>query len=158
MPTFARALVSLTAAALILHLIGGVVDSAGGVDIVTYHNDVARTGQNLGETTLTLASVTSTGFGKLGLYATDGPVHAQPLYLSNLAIPAQGAHNVLYIATEHDSLYAFDADTGATLWHVSLLNAGETPSDTRSCSQVTPEIGITSTPVIDRANGVIYVV
>jgi hypothetical protein len=157
MPTIARALVSLTAAAVFLHVVGGSVDTAGGVDVVTYHNDVARTGQNLGETTLTPANVTSAAFGKLGLYATDGKVDAQPLYLSNLAI-AGGSHNVLYIATEHDSVYAFDADTGATLWRVSLLGAGETTSDTRGCSQVTPEIGITATPVIDRTNGVIYVV
>ena len=63
------------------------------------------------------------------------------------------AHNVVFVATEHDSVYAFDADTGATLWQVSLLGSGETLSDTHSCNQVTPEIGITSTPVIDRAAG-----
>ena len=100
-------------------------------------------------------------FGKLGLYATDGKVDAQPLYLSSVPIPAFGVRNVLYVATEHDSVYAFDADTGAILWRISVLGAGETPSDQRSCGQVVPEIGITSTPVIDRSrgpNGVIYVV
>jgi hypothetical protein len=135
--------------------------STAGIDVVTYHNDVARTGQNLTETTLTPATVNATAFSKLNLYATNGKVDAEPLYLSAVPIPGQGTRNVLYVATEHDSVYAFDADFGVILWQVSLLGAGETPSDQRSCSQVTPEIGITSTPVIDRArgaNGVIYVV
>src|ERR1051325_2983460 len=96
-----RACVAVTAALLFMRIAGSTVDSAGGVDVVTYHNDAGRTGQNLGETTLTLANVTSAGFGKLGLYPTDGKVDAQPLVLSNLAI-AGGSHNVLYIATEHD--------------------------------------------------------
>ena len=76
-------------------------------------------------------------------------------------IPGQGTHNVLVVATEHDSVYAFDADTGIPLWQVSLIGTGETTSDDRGCSQITPEIGITSTPVIDRSsgpNGAIYVV
>ena len=91
----------------------------------------------------------------------DGKVDAQPLYASAVAIPGQGTHNVLFVATEHDSVYAFDADNGGQLWKVSLLQAGETPSDDRGCGQVTPEIGITATPVIDRSsgpNGTIYVV
>jgi hypothetical protein len=77
-----------------------------------------------------------------------------------VAVPGQGTHNVLYVATEHDSVYGFEADTGAVLWHTSMLGAGEITSDGRGCSQVVPEIGITSTPVIDRTrgpNGVIYV-
>jgi hypothetical protein len=100
-------------------------------------------------------------FGKIGFFPVDGKVDAQPLYLSGVSIPGQGTHNVLYVATEHDSVYGFDADTGAVLWRVSLLGSGETTSDGRGCSQVVPEIGITSTPVIDRLqgpNGVIYVV
>jgi hypothetical protein len=90
----------------------------------------------------------------------DGKVDAQPLYLSQLVIGG-AAHNVVFVATEHDSVYAFDSDTGATLWRVSLLGPGETLSDTHGCGQVTPEIGITSTPVIDRAagpGGALYVV
>jgi outer membrane protein assembly factor BamB len=83
----------------------------------------------------------------------DGKVDAQPLYLSTVPIPGQGTHNVVYAATEHGSLYAFDADTGALLWRTSLLGSGETPSDARGCGQVTPEIGITATPVIDRTRG-----
>ena len=81
-----------------------------------------------------------------------------PSDLSNVAIPNQGAHNVLYVVTEHDSAYAFDAATGALLWNTSLLGSGETPSDPRGCDQVTPEIGITSTPVIDRGRGAIYII
>jgi hypothetical protein len=137
------------------------INSSTATDVVTYHNDVARTGQNLNETILTPANVNSTTFGKLGFYSVDGKVDAQPLYLSKISVPGQGIHNVLYVVTEHDSVYAFDADNGTQLWKVSMLAAGETPSDDRGCGQVSPEIGITSTPVIDRAhgpNGAIYLV
>jgi hypothetical protein len=130
-------------------------------DVLTYHNDIARTGQNLNETVLTPSNVTSAKFGKLGFYTVDGLVDAQPLYASSVAVPSNGTHNLLIAATEHDSVYTFDADTGATIWHTSMLKSGETTSDNRGCSQVTPEIGVTSTPVIDRtggANGVVYVV
>ena len=85
----------------------------GTTDVLTYHNDVARTGQNLTETTLTAGNVNSAKFGKLGFYPVDGLVDAEPLYVSNLTIPNNGAHNVLIVATEHDSVYAFDADSGA---------------------------------------------
>jgi hypothetical protein len=130
-------------------------------DVVMYHNDIARTGQNLNETILTPANVNSTTFGKIRSLPVDGKVDAQPLYLSSQQNIAGGTHNVLYVATEHDSVYAFDADSGTQLWKVSLLGSGETTSDTRGCDQVVPEIGITSTPVIDRSagpHGVIYVV
>jgi hypothetical protein len=130
-------------------------------DVLTYHNDNARTGQALTETILTTSNVNSTRFGKLFQVSVDGKVDAQPLYASALTIPSQGAHNVLLVATEQDSVYAFDADSGTQLWKVSLLPAGETPSDDRGCGQVSPEIGITATPVIDRSsgpNGTIYVV
>jgi hypothetical protein len=135
--------------------------AAASTDVVMYHNDTARTGQNLTETLLSPSTVSVSTFGKNGFFPVDGKVDAQPLYLSGVAIPAQGTHNVLYVATEHDSVYGFDAGTGAVLWHVSMLGSGETTSDGRSCSQVVPEIGITSTPVIDRSlgpNGAIYVV
>jgi len=130
-------------------------------DVLTYHNDIARTGQNLTETTLTTSNVTSAKFGKLGFYPVDGLVDAEPLYASKVAVPNHGTHNVLIVPTENDSVYAFDADSGATLWQVSVLKSGETASDNRGCGQVTPEIGITSTPVIDRTrgpNGAVYVV
>jgi hypothetical protein len=109
---------------------------------------------------LTQANVNSTTFGLLHNLVVDGKVDAEPLYLSQLTI-AGSARNVVFIATEHDSVYAFDSDTGAQLWTVSLLGSSETPSDNRSCGQVTPEIGITSTPVIDRtagAHGILYAI
>src|SRR5438128_754898 len=90
-------------------------------DVLTYHNDNARTGQNLHETILTLENVNATNFGKIGFYSVDGKVDAQPLYLFNMTVPGRGLHNILYVATEHDSVFAFDADTGAVLWQVSLL-------------------------------------
>ena len=133
---------------------------AGSTDVVTYHNDNARTGQNLNETTLTTSNVNSGTFGKLFTIPADGKVNAEPLYLSNLTIN-QAAHNVLFVASEHGTVYAFDADTGTMLWQVSTLQSGETTSDDHGCGQITPEIGITSTPVIDRSagtHGTIYVV
>ena len=132
-----------------------------GTNVVMYHNDIARTGQNLTETILTWSNVNSSSFGKLFVIAVDGKVDAQPLYLAQVNVGSQGMHNVLYVATEHGSVYGFDADSGTVLWHVSMLASGETPSNDRSCSQVTPEIGVTSTPVIDPkagTNGTIYVV
>ena len=136
------------------------VVTSPGTDVTTYHNDIARTGQNATETKLTQANVNSTTFGLLHNLAVDGRVDAEPLYLSQLSV-AGNAHNVVFIATEHDSVYAFDSDTGAQLWKVSLLGSGETTSDDRGCGQVSPEIGITSTPVIDRtagAHGILYAV
>jgi hypothetical protein len=131
-----------------------------GTDVTTYHNDIGRTGQNLTETALTTANVNSQTFGLLRNLQVDGKVDAEPLYLSQLSV-AGTSHNVVFIATEHDSVYAFDSDTGAQLWKVSLLGSGETTSDTRGCTQVVPEIGVTATPVIDRAagqHGIIFVV
>lgn len=131
-----------------------------GVDVVTYHYDVGRTGLNSNETTLTLGNVKSSSFGLLRTFAVDGSVDAQPLYLSGVTIGGQ-SHNVLYAATEHGSVYAFDADTGTQLWKKSVLGANETTSDDHGCGQISPEIGITSTPVIDRSagtHGTIFVV
>jgi hypothetical protein len=131
-----------------------------GTDVLTYKNDLSRTGQNLSESALTLTNVASSSFGLLRNLPTDGKVDAQPLYVSQLGVSGS-AHNVVFVATEHDSVYAFDSDTGSVLWQVTLLAAGETPSDARGCSQVVPEIGITSTPVIDRsagAHGTLYAV
>ena len=129
--------------------------------VLTWHNDNARTGQNLQEVTLTPANVNASTFGKLFVIPVDGKVDAQPLYVPSRTIPGKGTHNVLYVVTEHDSAYAFDADLGTMLWHVSLLGANETTSDIRGCFQVVPEIGITSTPAIDPQigpNGTMYVV
>jgi hypothetical protein len=134
--------------------------SASGVNVTTYHYDNARDGWYSAETTLTPQNVNSTSFGKLRELAVDGLVDAQPLYVSGLSISGQ-THNVLLAVTEHGSVYAFDADTGTQLWQVSSLLSGETTSDDHGCSQITPEIGITATPVIDRsagANGTIFFV
>jgi hypothetical protein len=133
---------------------------ANTVNVLTYHNDLARTGQNLTESTLTTANVKSANFGLVGNLSVDAGVDAEPLYVSNLTL-AGGVHNVVYVVTENDSVYAFDADTFAQLWHVSVLGANETASDNRGCGQVSPIIGITSTPVIDLsagAHGKIFVV
>ncbi|WP_075645324.1 PQQ-binding-like beta-propeller repeat protein [Caballeronia mineralivorans] len=130
------------------------------VDVTTYHNDIRRTGQHLNETALSPATVNSTTFGKLGFYSVDGPVDAEPLYLASMTI-AGGTHNVLYVATENASVYAFDADAGTVLWKTTTLATGETPSDSLGCFQISPTIGVTATPVIDRShgpNGVMYVV
>ncbi len=129
-------------------------------DVVTYHYNAGRLGLNSLETTLTTSNVNSSSFGKLGLYPVDGKVDAQPLYLNQLNVQGN-LHNTLFVVTENDSVYAFDADTGAQLWRVSALGPGETPSDDHGCSQITPQIGITDTPVIDRQqgpNGAIYFV
>jgi hypothetical protein len=120
--------------------------------VLTYHNDNTRSGHNPYETTLTLKNVNSTQFGKLFVVNTDGLVDAEPLYAPNLTVGGT-AHNVLFVESEHGTAYGFDADTGATLWQVTTLKSGETPSDNRGCGQVTPEIGVTSTPVIDLAEG-----
>jgi len=134
--------------------------AASGTDVTTYKDDLARTGQNLTESKLSLANVNSSSFGLLRNLPVDGKVDGQPLYLSRLMISG-AAHNVVFAVTENDSVYAFDTDTGATLWQVSVLGAGETLSDDRGCGQVVPNIGITSTPVISRSagtHGAIYLV
>lgn len=131
------------------------------VDVLTWHNDLARTGQNLHEVTLAPNNVNAADFGKLFVANVDGQLYAQPLIVAGLEIPGRSVYDVLYAATEHDSVYAFDADDGTVLWQVSLLGAGETTSDSRNCTDLTPELGVTATPVIDRRSGphgTIYVV
>ncbi len=129
--------------------------------MLTYPNDNGRTGQNLNEEILTPANVNTNHFGKLRVLPADGLVDAEPLYAAGVSIPQRGLRNVVFVATEHDSVYAYDADSTNLFWHVSLLGANEVPSDNRGCSQVTPEIGITATPVIDRQlgpDGTIFIV
>jgi hypothetical protein len=129
-------------------------------DVLTWHNDNARTGLNLTEALLTTANVNSAGFGKITFFPTDNYVDAEPLYASNVAIPGQGTHNLLIVASENNSVYAFDPDSGATIWQVSVNQSGETPSEEPGCPTC-PPIGINATPVIDRGegpNGAIYLV
>ncbi len=151
-------------ATLALMVTAASTASAAGPDVTTYHYDNTRQGLNSQETMLTLSSVNSTNFGLLGNYPLDGVVDAAPLYAGGLKLQTgTQTHtvNVIYVATEHDSVYALDASTGAQEWKTSVLGAGETTSDTRNCNQIVPEIGITATPVIDRAygaNGAIFVV
>ena len=135
--------------------------------VLTQHNDNSRTGQNLNETQLTPSSVNVSSFGKLFSAPVDGYIYAQPLYVSNVSI-AGGTHNVVYVATEGDSVYAFDADQGTQLWHASLIDAahgataGETTGNIEAdldsgCTDMIPQVGITSTPVIDPSSGILYV-
>jgi hypothetical protein len=131
------------------------------IDVLTFHNNPARTGLNSHEIVLTPSNVNQNSFGLLFSLSVDGKVDAQPLFVASASISGAGRKNVVVIATEHDSVYVFDADSGAPYWKVSLLVGNETPSDNRGCDQVTPEIGITATPVILREAsnpGTIYVV
>jgi outer membrane protein assembly factor BamB len=141
--------------------LAGDTSPAFSQEVLTYHNNNARNGWNSSETKLNLSNVNPKSFGKLFTLSVDGLVDAQPLYLSAVPITGGGTHNLLIVATEHGLVYAFDADTGSLIWHVTTLKSGETTSDNRGCYAVTPEIGITSTPVISRpagSNGVIYTV
>jgi hypothetical protein len=131
--------------------------------VFTYRNDNLRTGQNLNETVLTPANVTAASFGRLYSYPLDGLSYTAPLYVANLTIPNQGVHNVVYVATEHDSVYAFDADglSKSPLWQVSFINppsVNTVSSADAQCGAIGSEIGITGTPVIDPASGTLYVV
>ena len=134
--------------------------------VTTEHNDNSRTGQNVNETILTPANVNVSQFGKLFSYPVDGYIYAQPLYVPNVTIPGQGVHNVIYVVTEHDSVYAFDADSntgsnGGLLWHQSLINPAHgittISAQDLNCEGITPEVGITSTPVIDTSTNTMYV-
>jgi hypothetical protein len=134
--------------------------SASG-QVLTSQYDNARTGATLVENTLTPANVNARQFGKLFSFAVDGDVYAQPLYVPDVEMPGKGRHNVVYVATEHDSVYAFDAANkpATPLWHVSFLSSKAATVAWRDvrCPFISPEIGITPTPVIDRETGTLYV-
>jgi hypothetical protein len=149
-----------------------VTDHSGNgfAGVFTQHNDIGRTGQNINETILTPANVNASTFGKVFSQPVDGNLYAQPLYVPNVNIPGKGIHNVIYVATEGDSVYAFDADNDTSantspLWRVTLLDAahgaalGATTASSFQivCHAIDPQIGITSTPVIDPSAGTIYV-
>ena len=134
-------------------------------NVLTYHYDNARDGANTAETTLTPSNVNSTAFGKEFSLPTDGLVYAQPLLMTGVTIPGQGTRNVLYVATENDSVYAFDAQGNnpaqGYLWKDSLIPPGETPqspADINNPNDIITQIGITGTPVIDPTTNTLYVV
>lgn len=132
-----------------------------GTDVVTYHYDNQRSGENLKETTLNPGNVNSATFGKVGEFAVDGQIDGQTLFLSQLGIPGQGNKDVLYLATENDTVYAVDAQSiggssATILWKTSVLPGGESPGTSLPCGNIRPN-GITATPVIDRARNAIYV-
>jgi uncharacterized protein (TIGR03118 family) len=142
--------------------------AAGGTDVLTYHNDTSRTGANLNETTLTPQNVNASSFGKLFSYDLDGQVYAQPLVVSNLRIAGK-VHNVLFVATENDSVYALDANNptagprhNGVLWQTSFIDPAKgitpVPSQDVQNNGISPMYGITATPVIDLATKTIYVV
>nr|BBH94366.1 hypothetical protein KTA_25650 [Thermogemmatispora argillosa] len=144
---------------------GKAPGSSGHTAVLTYKNDNWRSGQNTTETILTLSNVNAQSFGKRVAYPVDGQIYAQPLYVPNLNINGL-PHNVVFVATEHDSIYAFDADAQAStsppppLWHVNYLSPGETTVawEDVACGDTVPEIGITGTPVIDLSTRTMFFV
>ncbi len=170
--TSMQAAVGSTTGVSILSVTNHTSNSIGFAGVFTQHNDISRTGQNLSESILTPTNVNTATFGKMFSQAVDGYIYAQPLYVPNVTI-AGATHNVIYVATEGDSVYAFDADsnTGTNaglLWHASIIDtahgaaAGATTVNIQAelgsgCTDLVPQVGITSTPVIDPSSGTMYV-
>jgi hypothetical protein len=134
----------------------GVGAGRAQVSVLTQHNDNSRTGANLNETILNTSNVNVSTFGKLFVMPVDGFVYAQPLYMPGVNMPNSGTHNVLLVATAHDSVYAFDADSGAQLWQKSL--GVPVPSSVINTPNIQVEVGIISTPVVDPSTNTLYVV
>src|SRR5262245_28691903 len=168
--SFAKSLVLFS---LLLSVLGFIFSGSASAQtpVLTQGNNNARTNVYTTETVLTPANVNQNTFGKIFSYPVDGRIYAQPLYVPNLTIPGKGTHNVIFIATEHDSVYAFDADSNggsnsSPLWKITLLDAAHgaaagattVPNSDISSQDLVPEIGITSTPVIDFASKTMYVV
>lgn len=157
---------SITDQAVSASSVVAVTDLSG---VLTYHNDLARDGANAQEYALTPANVNTSTFGKLFACAVDGAIYGQPLWVANVSV-AGAKHNVVIVATQHDSLYALDGDASpcTQLWHVNLIDSshGGTTGETTvpaalvggGAGDIAPEIGVTSTPVIDPATGIVYVV
>ena len=129
-------------------------DASLAQNVLTQHNDLSRSGSNPNETILTTSNVTENTFGKLFTLPIDGFTYAQPLYYAGVSIDG-GTHNVLYVATAHDSVYAFDANSGVEYWKVSL--GTPVPSSVIGTQNILVEVGIIATPVIDPSSGTIYV-
>ncbi len=152
---------------LILAEVGSAQTPAVLVPMLTYHNDNTRVGANTNESVLTPANVNVSSFGRLFTYTVDGHIYAQPLVMTNVNIPGKGIHNVVYVGTEHDTVYAFDADsnagvTGGLLWQTNLGISAVTPNSDFGnrygpYHDLNPEMGITGTPVIDPVSGTLYV-
>lgn len=163
-------------ASVLLMLLSCVAGVQAQTSVTTQHNDIGRTGQNRNETILTPANVNTSGFGKLFSYSIDGQAYAQPLYVPGVTmgagtLQAGTKHNVVFIATEHDSVYAFDADSNggsnaSPLWKITLLDSAHgaasgattVPNGDLSTGDINPEVGITGTPVIDTSSNTMYVV
>ena len=145
--------------ALCLFSLGQFYLMADPSDVLTFHNDMARTGQTLHEQILAVTNVNASHFGKLWVLPTDDKVLAQPLYAAGISIPGLGMRNVLFIESENDTAYAYDADSTEVLWQTSLAGFCEQPYQTEICT-IKPQLGVTATPVIDRqygANGAIFI-
>ena len=166
-----RFLSALRPALMLVALLAGTVRPVAGESVLTYHNNNARTGANTNETQLTPSNVNATTFGLLLKYPVDGYVYTQPLFMPGVVIPGRGTHDVVYVATENDTVYALDANSnsgpdGGVIWQTSLGDGINITTNhefggryhNNVLQDMLPRVGITGTPVIDSASGTLYVV